>query len=166
MARSRAAFSELKDNWQAHWPQACDQSGLLVATLYRLQEYFAQLDQQVFARFGLQGAEFEVLATLRSVGAPYCLSPTELYRLMLVSSGGMTKILARLEDKALISRPQNPEDGRSRLVQLTGAGQAQVEACNQALLAKEHLATQWLQGDQQALSEQLQQWLNQLESRG
>ncbi|WP_226911389.1 MarR family winged helix-turn-helix transcriptional regulator [Gallaecimonas mangrovi] len=105
MARTRAALSELKENWHAHWPQACNEAGELVAALYRLQEHFAEQDGVVFQKFALQPAEFEVLATLRSVGGEHCLSPTELYRLMLVSSGGMTKILNRMANKGLISRP-------------------------------------------------------------
>ncbi|WP_417358289.1 MarR family winged helix-turn-helix transcriptional regulator [Gallaecimonas pentaromativorans] len=165
MARARAALSELKDNWQNHWPQACDKAGELVAALYRLQEYFAELDGAVFARFSLQPAEFEVLATLRSVGGEHCLSPTELYRLMLVSSGGMTKILLRMEDKALISRPANPDDGRSKRVKLTDKGLALVESCNQALLAAEAQSCASLGRHLPALSRQLQDWLGKLEKR-
>ena len=51
----------------------------------------------VFARFGLQAGEFDVLATLRRSGAPYALTPTELYEATMVTSGAMTARLDRLE---------------------------------------------------------------------
>ena len=59
----------------------------------------------VFARHGLDTGEFDVLATLRRAGAPFELRPTELMRETLVSSGGLTDRLARLErTERLLSR--------------------------------------------------------------
>ena len=66
--------------------------------------------------------EFDVLATLRRAGTPYCLSPTSLFDSMMVSSGTMTNRLQHLEKKELIERVDNPEDKRSLLVQLTSKG--------------------------------------------
>jgi len=51
----------------------------------------------LFAKAGLQAGEFDVLATLRRAGPPYTLSPTQLYEAMMISSGGMTDRLDRLE---------------------------------------------------------------------
>ena len=39
----------------------------------------------LFARAGLQAGEFDVLATLRRSGAPYTLSPTQLYEAAMIS---------------------------------------------------------------------------------
>jgi DNA-binding transcriptional ArsR family regulator len=47
---------------------------------------------------------FDVLAALRRSGTPYELNPTELSRAMLLSSGGMTKRLDRLEAAGLVER--------------------------------------------------------------
>lgn len=66
--------------------------------------------------------EFDVLATLRRAGKPYCLSPTVLFDSMMVSSGTMTNRLQHLEKKQLIERIDNPDDKRSLLVQLTTEG--------------------------------------------
>src|SRR5581483_10476629 len=41
-----------------------------------------------FRRHGLDTGEFDVLATLRRAGEPYGLRPTELYRSLMISSGG------------------------------------------------------------------------------
>jgi DNA-binding MarR family transcriptional regulator len=53
----------------------------------------------VFADYGLTGGEFDVLAALRRSGRPYRLTPTSLRRAVLLSSGGMTKRLAGLENR-------------------------------------------------------------------
>ena len=41
----------------------------------------------VFAQYGLQRGEFDVLATLRRSGAPHALTPTALYEATMVTSG-------------------------------------------------------------------------------
>lgn len=75
-----------------------------------------------FRSHGLQQGEFDVLATLRRAGAPYTLTPTELFEALMISSGGMTSRLDRLERAGLISRAPNPEDRRGTLVSLTAEG--------------------------------------------
>ena len=78
----------------------------------------------LFSEFGLQDGEFDVLATLRRAGPPYQMTPTQLYEATMLSSGGMTARLDRLEKQALIERRPNPEDRRGTLVGLTGDGLA------------------------------------------
>jgi transcriptional regulator, MarR family len=100
-----------------------------------------------------------VLATLRRAGPPYCLSPTQLYKSLLITSGAMTNRLNRLEEVGSIERVADPEDKRSMLVALTDAGREKIE---QALLV--HTETQrdllaMLSVDQQ---QQLQSLLSQL----
>jgi DNA-binding MarR family transcriptional regulator len=75
-----------------------------------------------FRRFDLQAGEFDVLATLRRSGSPYSLAPTHLFKALMVSSGGMTNRLDRLEKAGLIARTPNPEDRRGTLVSLTEKG--------------------------------------------
>lgn len=78
--------------------------------------------EAVFARFGLDAGEFDVLATLLRAGAPYRLRPTELFRSLLISSGGLTDRLGRLTKAGLITRRPTPDDARSLLVELTSKG--------------------------------------------
>jgi DNA-binding MarR family transcriptional regulator len=78
--------------------------------------------EPLFAKFELQSGEFDVLATLRRSGAPYALTPTQLYDATMISSGGMTNRLDRLERAALIERQPNPDDRRGVLVGLTAKG--------------------------------------------
>ncbi|MCO4757724.1 MAG: MarR family transcriptional regulator, partial [Oceanospirillaceae bacterium] len=94
-------------------------------TLGRLKRNAALLQRRldlVFAEFGMTLWEFDVLATLRRSGAPYCLAPTELFSALMITSGTMTHRLKSLESSGLVERLANPDDARSKLVQLTGKG--------------------------------------------
>ncbi len=84
--------------------------------------------EPVFAANGLTRGEFDVLATLRRAGPPYALTPTELYRATMVSSGGMTARIDRLEKAGLIARKPHPEDRRALMVALTPKGRKKMDA--------------------------------------
>ncbi|MDT3381220.1 MarR family transcriptional regulator [Labrys neptuniae] len=81
----------------------------------------------LFATAGLQPGEFDVLATLRRSGEPYMLSPTRLYEAAMISSGGMTNRLDRLERAGLIERRPDPNDRRGKLIALTEAGKIVID---------------------------------------
>ena len=81
-----------------------------------------------FAAGGLQGGEFDVLATLRRAGSPYALTPTRLYEAAMLSSGGMTARIDRLERAGLVARRPHPVDRRGTLVALTDQGLSLIEA--------------------------------------
>jgi DNA-binding MarR family transcriptional regulator len=81
----------------------------------------------LFAQSGLQRGEFDVLATLRRSGAPYRLSPTQLYGALMISSGGMTNRLDRLENAGLVERHPDPGDRRGKLIALTENGKRVVD---------------------------------------
>ena len=68
-----------------------------------------------------------MLATLRRSGAPYALTPTALYDATMMSSGGMTNRIDRLQQAGWVERRPNPEDGRGTLVALTKAGFALID---------------------------------------
>ena len=81
----------------------------------------------LFAEAGLQPGEFDVLATLRRSGAPYMLSPTRLYEAAMISSGGMTNRLDRLERAGFVERRPDPNDRRGKLIALTAAGKRVID---------------------------------------
>jgi len=96
----------------------------------RLKRCAALLEQRLelaFAEFELSLWEFDMLATLRRSGAPYKLTPTEMFSALMVTSGTMTHRLKRLESRGFITRQVNAEDARSMLVQLSDEGLALIE---------------------------------------
>lgn len=91
----------------------------------------AQLADRKLSR-GLAGAElqpgwFDLLAALRRAGEPFELNPTHLMQATMLSSGGMTKRLDRLEHAGLVERSRDPHDRRGTLVRLTPLGQKRID---------------------------------------
>lgn len=82
----------------------------------------------LFARYGLQHGEFDALATLRRSGAPEGLTPTALFEAAMMSSGGMTARIDRLEKAGLVERRPHPTDRRATLVRLTDKGFELIES--------------------------------------
>ena len=113
----------------------------------------------VFASFGLQPGEFDVLATLRRSGAPFALTPTELYEVAMISSGSMTNRIDRLEKAGLIERHPNPADRRGTLVALTAEGLAVVEKAVVVHVQCQRKITEALSLDEQRLLSDLLQKL-------
>lgn len=92
---------------------------------------------QAFARHQLEGWEFDVLSALRRAGQPYELSPGQLIRQTLVTSGTMTNRVDRLERRGLVERSPSPTDRRGVIVRLTTSGQHTVDAAMADLLDRE-----------------------------
>ena len=90
--------------------------------LARLSMLLESFESEVLRPFELARSDYGVLAMLRRAGSPYQLSPGELTGRLDRSSGGMTKILKRLEEAGLVRRLPDPDDGRGSLVSLTKAG--------------------------------------------
>jgi DNA-binding MarR family transcriptional regulator len=104
----------------------------------------------VFARYGLTGPDYDILATLRRSGEPFRLTPTALRRTAMVSSGGMTKRIDRLERLGLIRRVADPSDRRSVLVELTPEAHELVDEIVVAHLANEEDMLSSLKPEQRA----------------
>jgi len=65
-----------------------------------------------------------VLSALRIAGPPNHLSPTQLFKGLMLSSAGITSRLDRLEKRGLVRRIRHPNDRRGVLVELTEEGRS------------------------------------------
>jgi len=95
--------------------------------------------EPLFAAHGISLGEFDVLAALRRSGTVTSLTPSHLARVAMVSPGGMTNRLDRLEQAGLITRQPDPADRRASLVALTAKGVAVVDRAVTDLVAAEQL---------------------------
>ena len=78
--------------------------------------------ERAFSAHGLESWEFDVLAALRRAGAPDTLSPGQLIKETMVTSGTMTNRIDRLTARGLVTREDHPDDRRVVLVRLTDEG--------------------------------------------
>ncbi len=94
----------------------------VIGRLSRVSDYINKLLQENYSRFLINGGEFDVLASLRRSGKPYQLTPTQLYKTLMITSGTVTNRLDHLEKSGYITRSQNPHDRRGIIISLTEKG--------------------------------------------
>lgn len=127
----------LRGQWARELPDLDTSPMSILGRAYRLSNLVRPSIEETFAAFGLDRGEFDVISTLRRSGPPYRLTPTDLYKSLMISSGGLTHRLGRLEKMGLIAREKSPEDGRSFFVSLTPEGQKRAEEAFRADMASE-----------------------------
>lgn len=125
-ARMRHAWSE------SHDPEVMR----LAFSLHRAQEQVLSGARAVWSRHGLTSAEFDVLATLRNAPPPHELTPSQLQASVIITSGGLTKVMRQLEDKGLVMRPTPRQDLRVKPMKLKPAGKRLVEKVMAELAAE------------------------------
>ncbi|OLC67799.1 MAG: hypothetical protein AUH69_02815 [Actinobacteria bacterium 13_1_40CM_4_65_12] len=99
----------------------------VTARLSRIALHIARSQEEAFGRYGLNRGEVGVLAALRFAGPKQQLSPTSLFKGLMLSSAGITSRLDRLERRGYVKRSRHPSDRRSVLVELTDAGRQVLE---------------------------------------
>lgn len=131
------AVDAILDQWAQARP---DLDASPMGPIGRIKRCAALVEQRLescLAEFDLSLWEFDMLATLRRAGAPYRLSPTELFSTLMVTSGTMTHRLKSLEAKGWIERVPNAQDARSMLVQLTSKGRTLIDRAIEAHIDNE-----------------------------
>jgi DNA-binding MarR family transcriptional regulator len=123
--------------WRRELPVLDHSPVAVIGRITRLAQLLDRQIEPVFAEHGLTSGEFAVLAALRRAGPPYQLTPAELARSLMITSGGMTKRLAVLAQRKLISRDPAAADRRSLPVTLTDAGKDLIE-----VVLPDHLANE------------------------
>jgi len=126
-ARPRDAVDAIVSQWRTERPDLDPTAKGITGRVVRLASIFQQSFGEAFAPLGINEGDYGVLAALRRAGAPFELTPTELARQRMMTSGGMTAALDRLERKGLLERAPNPNDRRGSLVRLTASGRATVD---------------------------------------
>ena len=125
--RSGMSTEKTLNNIRANWPEAGSSQMECLLLVQRVARLLRENAQGTLGPLKLSFTEFEVLAALRASPPPHQLLPTELYDAMLISSGGLTKVLKYLEERGLISRPHHKGDKRQRPVALLAKGRRMAE---------------------------------------
>jgi DNA-binding MarR family transcriptional regulator len=117
---------------------------------------------RTFAAHDLDRASFDVLATLRRNDRP--LTPADLMRSSMVTSGAVTQRLDRLTTRGLVTRTPSTTDGRVVHVSLTDEGRALIDRALPDHVANEHRILASLTGEERdALASTLRDLLESLE---
>lgn len=104
-------------------------------SLHQAQEGAFTRARALWAKHGLTAAEFDVLATLRNAPLPHELTPSQLQESVLITSGGLTKVMRQLEARKLVTRPLHEIDQRVKPVKLAPPGKRLVEKAMAELAA-------------------------------
>ena len=157
---ARDEVDALLDAWRRERPDLDVAPMEVLSRISRLAHHLDRGRAAAFSAHGLEPWEFDVLAALRRSGAPYQLSPGQLLRETLVTSGTMTNRVDRLVARDLVNRDDHPGDRRGVLVRLTDRGRETVDAALADLLVAERSMLESLtQSDRDQLVEALRQLL-------
>ena len=125
------------ERWRALYPDLELGPYQVTARLSRAALHIARSQEAVFARFELNRGEVGVLSALRTAPPGAKLTPTKLFRGLMLSSAGMTSRLDRLERRGLLRRVPDPDDRRGVLLELTPVGRRLVDRAVAANTAEE-----------------------------
>ena len=132
------AVEYFMEQWKRERPEVDIGPVAMFGRLARLNGLVQERLDAVFAEHGLRAWEFDVLATLRRSGPPYSLTPGELDRAQLITSGTTTHRITGLEKRGYVSRVRDEDDRRVVHVQLTQLGRRVFDAAHDAHMANEH----------------------------
>ena len=109
----------------------------VLSRMTRLARHLDRERRAAFAAHDLESWEFDVLAALRRAGPDVRLTPGQLIKETMVTSGTMTNRIDRLAARGLVAREDHAADRRVVLVRLSDAGRDAVDAAMSDLMAAE-----------------------------
>jgi DNA-binding MarR family transcriptional regulator len=115
------------EQWAAVRPDLDTAAMEVFGRIFRLSRAMGDRMEKAYARHGISRGEFDVLATLRRADEPYTLSPRQLSATLMLTTGGMTGRLDKLERAGLLRRSPDPHDRRGLQVTLTDKGLALID---------------------------------------
>lgn len=118
----RDGVDRIESEWIRERPDVDVSSIGIVTRLWRVGRHLERERNTVLAEWGADRAVVDILGMLRRAGAPYIRSAGDLSEHALITSGGVSQRLEKLEKAGLITRHVDIDDRRRVLVQLTPQG--------------------------------------------
>ncbi|MFJ9374033.1 MarR family winged helix-turn-helix transcriptional regulator [Streptomyces sp. NPDC101455] len=138
------------EQWAAVRPDLDTAAMEVFGRIFRLARAMGDRMEKAYVPHGISRGEFDVLATLRRADEPYALSPRELSATLMLTTGGMTGRLDKLERAGLLRRSPDPHDRRGLQVTLTEKGLALIDEAVGSGLATQTAALSGLDPEQAA----------------
>lgn len=128
------------EQWARERPDLDTEAMGIFGRIFRLARAGGDATAAAYARSHLTRGDFDVLATLRRAGNAGDLSPSALSATLMLTTGGMTQRLDRLERAGLVRRSPDPADRRGLRISLTDRGADVVDqAVTDGLAAEQRL---------------------------
>ncbi|MFC4454462.1 MarR family transcriptional regulator [Deinococcus sonorensis] len=117
-------LERLQADWGRVLPELDSQPMLLPILVARLHQALSRRVEDTYRASGLNAANWDLLVTLRRSAPPEGLTLSELAGLTAVAGPTMTNRVDRLQQKGLVERLADPQDGRSWRIRLTAHAEA------------------------------------------
>ncbi len=137
--------------WRRERPEIDCSGKAVTGRVLRLGEVFLAAMNRNMAQFGIKYSQYAIIGTLRAAGKPYRMSPSDLQATLMISSGGVSNLLRKVEAQGLIRRIDDPTDGRGVIAELTDEGFRLSEETMPAQAETERQLVSALSSDEQEL---------------
>jgi DNA-binding MarR family transcriptional regulator len=131
------AIDRIEDAWRRERPDVDVSSVGIISRIWRISRHLEQARKERLAEHGTDRVTLDVLAMLRRSGPPFRVTAGELTHHSLISSGGVSQRLEKLERAGLVTRHIHSEDRRRIDVELTPAGVTLIDSLLADLMAHE-----------------------------
>lgn len=121
------AVDHIIKQWHDQRPTLDVSAMEVLGRMHRSYLQYQALLNTVFDQYKINNASFDVLAALRRSGPPYRMTAGELATSSLVTTGGITLRIDRLEEAGLVTRIRPRNDRRVVYAQLTADGRKLVD---------------------------------------
>jgi DNA-binding MarR family transcriptional regulator len=148
MQQRKDPVDAIIDQWARVRPDLDTRAMEVFGRIFRLSRAMGDRMEKAYEPYGISRGEFDVLATLRRSGEPHTLSPRELSATLMLTTGGMTGRLDKLERAGLVRRSPDPHDRRGLQVALTEKGLRLIDEAVGAGLAEQSDALSALDPEQ------------------
>jgi len=131
------AIDRIEAAWRRERPDVDVSSVGIVSRIWRIARHLEQARKERLAEHGTDRVTLDVLAMLRRSGPPFRMTAGELTHHSLISSGGVSQRLEKLERAGLVTRHIHSDDRRRIDVELTAAGVELIDSILADLMAHE-----------------------------
>jgi DNA-binding MarR family transcriptional regulator len=155
-------IDRLLEAWREVRPDLDPSPLEVVGRVIVLAQHLEESVEAALAKHNLTLGQFDILATLRRRGPRGGLTPSQLLESVMLSSGGMTARLDKLEETGLILRTPDADDRRMVVIELTPKGKRVIDAATATRFAEAKASLPPLSASEtETLAGLLSRWLSQ-----
>jgi DNA-binding MarR family transcriptional regulator len=162
-SHSPDVIDQLLAAWRESRPELDASPLAVIGRVIVLARHLEQSVCVALEKHGLTLGQFDILATLRRHGPKGRLTPSELLGSVMLSSGGMTARLDKLEEAGLIARGSDSEDRRKVVIELTAKGKRVIDSATSTRFEEAKASLPKMSPEElETLESLLRKWLGQV----